>query len=72
MFQDSSKDASPAVRRDFYAVLEALGGAQQEHQEHLRGAQGGLRKCLGNSLKSSDLQGSIKGSKEGEKEPQLF
>ena len=71
IFQDSSKEAPPAVRHDFYVVLEALGGAHQEHQEHLRSAQGGLRRRFGNALKSSDLQGSIRDHKEGEQEPQL-
>ena len=68
IFEGSFKNAPPAVRRDFYVVLEALGGA---HQEHLRSAQGGFWRGLGNSLKSSDLEGSINGPKEGEKEPQL-
>ena len=44
--------------RDFYVVLEAVGRAHQEHQEHLRSAQGGFWKRLSNSLKSSDLEGS--------------
>ena len=71
IFEGSLKHASPAVRHDFYVVLEALGGAHQEHQEHLRSAQGEFWRRLGNSPESSDLEGSINGPKEGEKEPQL-
>ena len=41
--EGSSKDASPALRRVFYVVLEASGGTPQEHQEHPRSAQGRLR-----------------------------
>ena len=32
ILEGSSKDASPAVRRVFYMVSEALGGAHHEHQ----------------------------------------
>ena len=71
IFQGSCYSVSPTVRRDFYVVLEALQGAHQEHQEHIRSAQGRLWRRLGNSLKSSDFQGSIRGPNEGEKEPQL-
>ena len=71
ILEGSSKDASPALRRVFYVVLEALGGAHHEHQEHIRGAQGRLRNRLGKSLKSSGLQKSIKGPNAREMEPQL-
>ena len=56
IFQGSSTNASPAARRDFYMVWRPLGG---RHQEHLRSAQRRLRRRLGNSLKSSDLQQTI-------------
>ena len=69
IFQGSLKDAPPAARRDLYVVLEAVGGAHREHQEHLPCAQGGFWRRLGNSLESSDLEESINGPKEGEKEP---
>ena len=68
IFEGSLKDAPPAVRRDFYVVLEASRGT---HQERLQSAQGRFWRRLGNSLKSSDLEGSIKAPKTGEKEPQL-
>ena len=71
ILERGSKDVSPALRRGFYLVLEALGGAHHEHQEHLRGAQGRLRTRLGNSLKSSGLQKSIKGPNAREIEPKL-
>ena len=45
------------------------GGAHQDHQEHLPSAQGGLRRRLGNSLKSNDLQGSIKAPKREKRSP---
>ena len=62
IFHGSCESASPTVRRDFRVVL---------NQKHPRGAQGTLRRRLGNSLKSSDLQASTKGSNEREVEPQL-
>ena len=57
ILEGSSKHASPAVRRVFYVVLEALGGASGAPPRRT----GKARNCLGNSLKSSGLQKSIKG-----------
>ena len=68
IFEGSCKDAPPAVRCDFYVVLEALTSA---HEEHLRSAQQKFWRRLGNCVKSSDLEGSINGPKKAEKEPQL-
>ena len=49
ILEGSSKDAFLALRRFFfYVVLEALGGAHHEHQEHLRYRQGMLQNRLGN------------------------
>ena len=52
---------SLALRRVFYVVLEASGGARHEHQEHLVYRQARVRNRLGNFVKSSGLQKSIKG-----------
>ena len=69
VFEGSLKDAPPAVRRDFYLVLEALGGAHQEHQEHLRSAQGRFWRRLSTSLKSKDLKRSITSPKTEKRSP---
>ena len=71
IFEGSLKDASPAVRRDFYVVLEVrkspslASGAPPKRTRRVLEADRHF-------LKSSDLEGSIiNGPKEGEKEPQL-
>ena len=69
IFEGSLKNAFSAVRRDFYMVLEALGGVHQEHQEQPRSTQGGLWRRLGNSLKSSDLEESITAPKTEKRSP---